>query len=220
MRSILFLAAAAVPALAAAQTTAPAAPAAGQAAPAATTAPTVGATVSDQAGVAVGTVVTVAPEAVVIDTGTNKVPVPPSAIGSNAKGLYMAMTKAQLDAAAAQAKAQAAAALTTGAAVKSSDGQQLGTIKAADAQFVTVTTATGDVRLPANAFGTGPDGVKIGLTAAQFTQAVSAAVPAASASGSTAAGSTSSTAGASAGTSAAPGASATTTGDTTAPSGK
>jgi preprotein translocase subunit YajC len=172
--STLFLAPAA--AMAQAAPAAPAAPAAG--------APTVGTTVLDSTGATIGTVAAVSPSAIVIDTGTNKVPVPPTSVGKDAKGNWsMAMTKAALDAAAQQAQAQGAqqlqAALTPGAQIHSTDGAVVGTVKASDAQYVTVTTAKSgaDVKLPMNGFSAGANGVVVGFTQAQF-EAATAGVPA------------------------------------------
>lgn len=163
------------PAIASAQT-APAAPAAGQAA-----APAVGDTVYDSTGATMGTVEAVTPQAVVINTGTAKVPVPPTSVGKDAKGWHMAMTKADLEAAAQQAQAaqqqQLKSALTPGAQVHASDGTTvIGTVKAADDQFVTLTSSSGrEVKLPIAGFGAGPNGVVVGMTAEQFNAAVGGA---------------------------------------------
>src|SRR3546814_17095918 len=98
-------------------------------------------------------------------------------MGSNGKGLVASTTKADVDAAAAKAHAEAQARLqallTAGTAVNSSDGQPVGTIKAADPQYVTVTTSQGvDVKLPANAFSMGQSGgLMIAMTAANFNAA-------------------------------------------------
>ena len=149
------------------------------AAPAA--AATVGATVYDTTGGVVGTVSSVTPDAVVISTGTHDVAVPPASVGAGAKGPTMAMTKVQLDAAFVQQQDQAAAAmkaqLVPGAAVFSSTGDtQVGTIKAADAQYVTLTTTKGgEAKLPIGGFSTGPKGLIIGMTAEQFNAAVGGA---------------------------------------------
>lgn len=147
--------------------------------PAATAAPKVGATVTGKDGQPAGTIAQITAEAVVVDTGTNKVPVPPTSIGQDAKGATIAMTKAELDAAYAQAAQQAqanfASQLTPGKAVQGVNGTPVGTIKSADAQFVTVTTAKGDVKLPVAGFGPGPDGtVRVGATAAQIDAALAA----------------------------------------------
>ncbi|WP_210358864.1 hypothetical protein [Sphingomonas beigongshangi] len=165
-----------VPAAAQAQQAAPAAPAAQ--ATAAT--PTVGATIYDSAGVSLGTVAQVTPQAIILNTGTAQVPVPPSSIGKTDKGFAMAMTKADLDAAVASSQAQAQAALKAklvpGTAVAGLNGTPVGTVKAADAQFVTVTTAKGDVKLPITGFSANAQGqVIVGLTAEQIAAATAGA---------------------------------------------
>ena len=154
--------------------------------PIATAKPVAGATIYDPQGNLVGTIETMSAEAVVVNTGANKVALPPDSIGSNDKGLVVSVTKADLDAAADQqqaaAKAQLQAMLVAGTAVNSSDGQPVGTIKIADPQYVTVTTSQGvEVKLPANAFTTAPTGgLMIAMTAANFNAAVagSTAAPA------------------------------------------
>ena len=173
-----------VPAAALAQQaqTAPAAPAAGATAPASATAtaPTVGTTIYDSAGVALGTVASITPQAIVINTGSAQVPVPPASVGKTDKGFAMAMTKADLDAAVASSQAQAKAAvqakLTPGTSVSGLNGATLGTIKAADAQFVTMTTAKGDVKLPIAGFSADASGkIVAGITAEQLAAATAGA---------------------------------------------
>src|SRR3546814_4629346 len=75
------------------------------------TKPVAGATIFDPQGAAIGTIETVTADAVVVNTGTNKVALPPAAIGSNEKGLVASTTKADLDAAAANAHSEAQARL-------------------------------------------------------------------------------------------------------------
>ncbi|MFN3433293.1 MAG: hypothetical protein ACK4ZY_02760 [Sphingomonas sp.] len=173
-----------VPAAALAQQaqTAPAAPAAGATATASATAtaPTVGTTIYDSAGVALGTVASITPQAIVINTGSAQVPVPPASVGKTEKGFAMAMTKADLDAAVASSQAQAKAAvqakLTPGTSVSGLNGATLGTIKAADAQFVTMTTAKGDVKLPIAGFSADASGkIVAGITAEQLAAATAGA---------------------------------------------
>lgn len=164
----------------AAQTPPAAPPANATAAPAA--APSVGATVTGKDNQPAGTIAQVTAEAIVIDTGTNKVPVPVASIGAGAKGPIIAMTKAELDAAYAQAaqQQQANLQLTPGTMVHGLNDAMLGTIKSADAEFVTVTTPKGDVKLPKAGFGPGTNGtVRVNATAEQVNAAVSAAAPAA-----------------------------------------
>lgn len=163
------------PAAAQAQTTAPAA---------ASATPAVGATVTGSDKAVIGTVKAVTPQAIVIDTGTNQVPVPPNSVGKDAigGGWHMAMTKTQLDAAVEQQKAQMAAAVQAaavpGAQVHGTGGAVLGTVKVADAQAITLTTAKGDAKLPVAAFGMGPTGLSVGYTQQQFDQVLSASMPA------------------------------------------
>jgi len=170
-----------VPAAALAQQAQPAPGAAATATGSATaTAPTVGATIYDSAGVALGTVASITPQAVILNTGTAQVPVPPASIGKTDKGFAMAMTKADLDAAVASSQAQAQAAvkskLTPGTAVTGLNGATLGTIKSADAQFVTLTTAKGDVKLPIAGFSADASGkIIVGITADQLAAATAGA---------------------------------------------
>ena len=163
------------PAPAPAPTAAPVTPAA----PAGTApAVTVGATVYDAQGGTVGTVASIDGANAVIDTGTVKAGVPIASIGTSPKGPTLGLTKAQLEAAAGQAAAQAGdikEKLVAGTAVYGTGGAQLGTIKAADAQFVTLTTAKGDAKLPIGSFGPGPKGVTIGMTQAQLDAAMGGA---------------------------------------------
>jgi len=144
------------------------------------TAPTVGATIYDSAGVSLGTVASITPQAVILNTGTAQVPVPPASIGKTDKGFAMAMTKADLDAAVAASQAQAQAAvkakLTAGTAVAGLNGATLGTIKSADSEFVTLTTTKGDVKLPIGGFSADASGkVVAGITAEQLAAATAGA---------------------------------------------
>lgn len=59
-------------------------------------------------------------------------------------------------------------------------GAEVGTITALDAQYATITTAKGDVKLPTAGVGPGINGAAVGLTAAQIDAAIAQATPAAS----------------------------------------
>jgi hypothetical protein len=148
--------------------------------------PTVGATVSGAGGEQIGTIASVTADAAVIDNGTNKAAVPLNAFAQGPNGFTITLTKAQFDAAAAQAATQAQAQLrqqlVAGAQVKGSDGTTvLGTVKTVQGDLVTLTTAKGDVRVPINGFAAGPNGIVSGLTAAQLeAAAATAATPSAS----------------------------------------
>lgn len=155
------------PAATPADPSAPAAPAAAQAAP------TVGATVYDAAGEVVGTIDSVNAQTFVISTGTVKAAVPVTALGTGEKGPTLGMSKTELEAASqAQTGDEFKSKLVAGTAVHGTGGSVLGTIKEADAQFVTLTTPKGDVKLPITGFGPGPQGVTVGLTGAQLDAAM------------------------------------------------
>lgn len=151
--------------------TTPAAPAAAQV--------TAGAAIVDATGASVGTVAQVNGTTAVVDTGSNKVGVPIGNFAAGPNGLVLGNTKAELDAAATQAASASAAQLKTllvaGTDVHGVNGQVLGKVKTADGDLVTVTSTKGaDVRLPASGFAAGPNGLVVGLSAAQFDAAVSA----------------------------------------------
>jgi hypothetical protein len=142
--------------------------------------PAVGATVVDTAGAPVGTIETIAEGTAIINTGTNKAPYPLTSMTPGPKGPIIALTKAQLDGFYAEQAAKTAAALVTGAAVKTRNGAaEAGKIKSVAADSIVLTTAAGqDVSLPRNIFAVDPQGgVVIGFTAEQFAQAISAAQP-------------------------------------------
>ena len=168
-----------IPSVASAQTAPTTAPAGAQAS--ATASVATGATVYDTSGGVVGTVASTDGTNAVIDTGTNKAAVPLTSLGKGEQGPVLAMTKAQLDAAAGAQQQQASAAfrsqLVTGASVYGSGGTKLGTIKAVDTSMVTLTTDKGDAKLPIAGFGPGPQGVTIGMTAAQLSAAMGAGTP-------------------------------------------
>ncbi len=165
--------------LAAQTSNAPAATAAPGAAPGGTV--TAGSTVTDTAGGQVGTIDSVSAGVAIVNTGTNKVGIPVASFAVTEKGPVLGMTKAQLDAAASQASAQAAAALkaqlTPGATVYGKAGASVGTIKEADDQYVTITMARGPVKLPVSVFSKGESGPMIAMTADELNKAVAAAAP-------------------------------------------
>ncbi|MFT3975670.1 MAG: hypothetical protein QM688_00920 [Sphingomonas bacterium] len=154
-------------------------PPAAPAAPAASQAPAAGATVYDAQGGVVGTIASTDGTNAVVDTGSVKAAVPLTSFGTSPKGPTLGLTKEQLEAAAGQQAASPdfKAKLVAGTTVYDSAGEELGTIKAADAEFITLATASGEARLPVSAFGPGPKGVAIGMTKAQLDAAISGAAP-------------------------------------------
>ncbi|MDB5690229.1 MAG: hypothetical protein JWL91_2105 [Sphingomonas bacterium] len=159
-----------------------AAPAAGASAAAAVNV-TAGAKVFDAQGGEVGTVDSVTGGVAVVNTGSNKVGLPLASFGAGANGPIISMTKAELDTAASQAAQQSAdalkAQLTPGATVYGRSGADVGKIKEADAEYVTVERPKGPVKLPISAFGKGDKGIMISMTAEELDQAMAAAAPAA-----------------------------------------
>ncbi|KRB82904.1 hypothetical protein ASE00_12945 [Sphingomonas sp. Root710] len=137
---------------------------------------TAGMTVSDPAGGAVGTIDSVTGETAVVATGTHKVALPLASFAKNDKGAVIGLTKTELDAAAAKAAENAAAALRAqiipGVMISGAQGNPLGTVKAIDGDLVVLASGHGDARLPIASIGSGPKGLIVGMTAAEFEAAV------------------------------------------------
>ncbi len=155
------------------------APAAGAAAPAATL--SAGATVLDTSGGTVGTIDSLDGDYAVLATTKNKVRLPKTSFAMGPNGPVIAMTAAQIDAAAAQAAPQQAAAtakptVAQGAQVADMQGGAVGTVAAVEGQFATVQLTSGTkVRLPVSAFAAGDNGgLKIAMTAQQLGAAAGA----------------------------------------------
>lgn len=154
--------------------------AAASAAQAATASVTVGTTVYDTSGAEVGTIKSVTAPNFVIDTGTTKATLALTSLGTSPKGPVLAMSKADLEAAAAKASADASAALASsivvGASVHASDGTTaLGKIaEVAEADFVLDTGKT-KVKLPKSSVAQGSAGLMIGMTAQEFADATASA---------------------------------------------
>jgi hypothetical protein len=153
------------------------------------TAVVAGAKVLDPQGGDVGTVESVSGGNAVIATGTNKVALPLASFAVGPNGPVIGMTRAELDAAAAQAAAQTAASVAAGAKVSGAQGAAIGTVESVEGGFAIVNTGRGKVKLPVTAFAKNETGLVIGMTAAELDAAISAASPAA-ASSAPAAGST------------------------------
>lgn len=139
---------------------APAAPALAQAA---------GTQVVDTGGGAVGTVVRVDGDNIVIKTDKHEVALPKTSFTLHEGKLLFGMTQAQLNAATEKSLAEAAAAIAPGATVKGSGGAVLGTIDAVDTEFVTIKLQSGTmVRIPRSGVAAGNGKVVIGLTAQEL----------------------------------------------------
>ena len=165
--------------------TAAAAPAMAQAPAAApaTAGIAVGAKTFDSTGAELGTVASVTNGKVVVDLGAGKqVSMLESAFSMLEKGPTIGGTRADVLAAVNQGEANAdaklAAVLQVGADVRSANGSAvLGKVKEIRATGVVMTTASGDVELPREAFFAGPSGLATSFTADQFADAVAATPP-------------------------------------------
>jgi hypothetical protein len=179
----LFIGAAAIPLAASAQDAS--AGSAATAAPSATL--SVGTKVVDPQGQEVGTISSIAGDAIVLDTGAAKATLARSSFGSGPNGPTIGMTKAQLEAAVQQAKAQAStatdSALQPGADVRSKDGQPVGKIASVNGDNVVVDRAGGPVTLKKANFTADPQGPVLSMTAAEFESAAKAATGSAKTSG-------------------------------------
>jgi hypothetical protein len=137
---------------------------------------TAGATVFDGSGGQVGTVEKISDGNAVLDTGSHKVLLPLSSFGRNERGPILSVTKAELDASAVKAEADAAAALREklqlGVSVVGLQGSAVGTVKKIDGEFVELATSHGDARIPIKAIGQRPAGLFLSMSAEDFGKAM------------------------------------------------
>jgi preprotein translocase subunit YajC len=140
-----------------------------------------GAKVLDTNGGEVGTVTAVSGDMVTLKTDKHEVAIPKTSFAVTEKGLLFAMTQAQLNAEAEKAQVKPADLLKVGAVVRDNVGGTVGTIEAVDSEFATVKLPNLSVKLNRSAFAAGPNGLILGMTAAQMeAQAAAAAKPNAS----------------------------------------
>jgi hypothetical protein len=132
-----------------------------------------GATVVDTSGNPVGTIESVTGTTAVLSTGTAKASVPTSSFAQGPKGLVIGVTKADLEA--QVAKAATPATITPGMAVNGPQGNPVGKVDSVSGDLITVATANTKAQLPRSAFAQGPNGLVIGLTAAQLDAAAKSA---------------------------------------------
>jgi len=128
-----------------------------------------GTQIVDTKGGAVGTVVRVDGENVVIKTDKHEVALPKTSFTAHEGKLLFGMTQAELNAATEKSLAEAAAAIAPGATVKGSGGAVVGTIDAVDTETVTIKLASGSlVRVPRTGVAAGNGDVVVGLTAQEL----------------------------------------------------
>jgi len=151
-------------------------PAAHAQAAAATASITPGMAVVDTNGGAVGSVISVNGDTLVINTGKHQAAVGTASVTPFKGKLLIGMTQAELDAATEKTLAEAAAQIVPGATVKGSGGAVLGTIESLDAAAATIKLTSGEsVRIPRTGMAAGADGVVVGLTADQLKAQLGAA---------------------------------------------
>lgn len=175
-----------VPAAAQAKAPAPAPQAAASAPAGASAAVDVaaGTKVFDSQGVEIGTIESVQGDNVVVTAGANRATLAKSSFAKSAAGVSVNATKAQLDAAVAEASAKAGASLDTAlvanAEVKSQDGAVVGTVKQVQGDQVILDRPEGAVSLTRQFFAADASGLTLRMTAAQLEAAAKAAQPAGS----------------------------------------
>ena len=140
----------------------PLAPAAAQ------TAPRVGATVTDQQGGTVGTVIAVDGDMVVIRTDRHETQLPVDSFTVTDDAVLFGLTQAELNSRVEQALAEAAQAFQVGATVHDRDGAVVGPVEALDAETVTVRFGEQLIRLPRGSVAAGQNGLVIGATVAEL----------------------------------------------------
>lgn len=130
----------------------------------------VGMQVTDPNGGPVGTVAAMQADSLTVKTDKHDVTLPKSSFTPTNGKLVFSMTQAQLDAQIEQSLAATNAAIVAGAAVKSSDGTQVGKVDSvADGQVVLALDSGARVAVPqAGARGNADGTVTVGYTAAQL----------------------------------------------------
>lgn len=111
-----------------------------------------GTTIYGSDGATIGTVARAEGDLILLNVDQRAVPIPRNAVTSGENGATINITKsdlvAQFDQQMAAFEAKLDAALTAGAAVKTADGQALGTIQETSSEAVLVESADGAITLP------------------------------------------------------------------------
>ncbi len=141
---------------------------------------TAGMQVVDTTGGAVGTVVSVSGDNVVIKTDKHQVALPKTSFTAHEGKLLFGMTQAQLNAETEKSLAEAAASIAAGATVKGTGGPSSGPSTRSMRSTVTIKLQSGSlIRVPRSGVAAGGDGVVVGLTAEELeAQASASAAPA------------------------------------------
>jgi hypothetical protein len=133
-----------------------------------------GATVTDDAGGEVGTIVAIDGDTLTLRTDRHEVRLPVTSFRPTATTIKFGMTREQLNAAVDAAEARAANAFSVGSPVRDRDGAPVGTVSALDAEMVTIRLAAGRVRVPRDGLRATPQGLVIGAALAELEAAATA----------------------------------------------
>jgi preprotein translocase subunit YajC len=127
--------------------------------------------VVDPSGGAVGTVLGVKDNSVILKTSKHEVELPIASFTPNQGKLLFGMTAAQVDAAFEQAAAQASASVAVGATVYGSDGTPAGQIAEMGDSLVTITLTDGkQVKVPRNGISGTQKGAVLAWTTAKLNE--------------------------------------------------
>ncbi|HSG33241.1 MAG TPA: hypothetical protein VLA37_01805 [Sphingomonadaceae bacterium] len=139
----------------------------------------VGTVIMGNDGTQVGTIAQVMEGAVVLDTGNNQIPLPPTAFYDTGDGATINDTKANLDAKMdayeAEQDAKLTAALTAGAELRSLDGVVVGTVQTVNQDgsiILALEDDEGSIQLPREQLATDDSGLLGRFTAAQLEAAL------------------------------------------------
>lgn len=137
----------------------------------------IGKAVVDPKGGPIGTVIGVKGNILVVKTDRLEASLPVTSFTEQGGKLYFGMTRDELNSAiekaAVEQQAAIAAALSPGATVRGSAGNEIGKIDAIDEQFATVVLTNGKkVRIPRSAIAGTPKGAVIGMSAEELFKQV------------------------------------------------
>jgi preprotein translocase subunit YajC len=128
----------------------------------------VGATVTDPQGGEVGTITSVDGDAVILRTDRHEVRLPAASFTATDEGVLFGMTREQVNTQVDQMTAQAEALMAVGSMVRDREGAAIGPIAELDEQFVTITYAESQLRLPREAVAATPNGPIASVTVAEI----------------------------------------------------
>jgi hypothetical protein len=148
-----------------------------------------GAVVRDKNGVQIATIERLEQDGAVIRAGDRLAKLPLDALGKEDAGLLIAITAAEFQAAIAQTSvpvaqaepevvAATAADIAPGAAVRDSEGVQIGTVEQLVETGVILLTDGRKVKLAVDSFGKDENGLLIGITASEFKAMIGNSAPA------------------------------------------